>query len=216
MTEPAGIKYTSGANWYYVNEASAKDHIFKTYKYAVELFAYLCKKFNLDPLGYNTILGIKCPVIVSHAEAAALGLAYAHADVEHIWNKVGLTMNQFRQDVYDTLNPKPQIDPKPTPPKEVDHMNEIKVLYAEFLGRIADEEGLKSWNKVWNEKGFEKVYNGIAGSKEGKKHFIKGMYRDFLKREASTAEINTWLPKSRIDIYNGIVNSAEYKKKNKK
>lgn len=209
MTEPKGIKYTGGASWVYTDKTNAVAHILNTYHYAVELFAYLCRKFNLDPLGTQIIDGKETPVIISHSEGAALGLAYPHADVEHIWDKVGLTMAQFRQDIYNELHP---AEPEPTPK---DYSKQIKVMYAEFLGRIADSEGLAHWNKIWNEQGFEKVYNGISGSKEGKRHYIKGMYHDFLYREAKANEVNSWLPKTRAAIYDGIVNSKEYKEKHK-
>jgi len=201
MTEPRSIRYVNppSAEWVFVDEKAARLHIEATYHYAVELFAYLCKMFDLDPL--------KDGVIISHSEGNKRGIATAHADVEHIWNKVGLTMDQFRKDVDAAMHP---AEPEPTPK---DYSNQIKILYAEFLGRAADADGLKHWNEIWNKNGFQKVYNGISGSKEGKKHYVRGMYRDFLGREANTSEVNAWYEKSRIDIYNGITGSAEYKKK---
>ena len=38
-------------------------------------------------------------VIISHHEGNQRGIASNHGDVEHIWNKFGLTMDQFREDV---------------------------------------------------------------------------------------------------------------------
>ena len=97
MTEPSTIRYTSGANWIEIADGkNTKNHILATYNNAVELFAYLCKKYNLDPL--------KDGVIISHSEGYKRGVASAHADVEHIWSKFGLTMNQFRKDVYAAIN----------------------------------------------------------------------------------------------------------------
>lgn len=58
---------------------------------AVELFAELCKQYNLDPLGEN--------VIVSHKEAAALGYASNHGDPEHWFKRHGKTMDDFRKAV---------------------------------------------------------------------------------------------------------------------
>lgn len=91
MTEPATIKYTSGANFTDSNPKETAKHVTDTYNTAVELFAMLCEKYNLDPT--------KSGVIVSHSEGYKLGIASGHADVEHLWNKFGLTMNQFRKDV---------------------------------------------------------------------------------------------------------------------
>lgn len=92
MTEPATIKYTGGASWIETgNGANTKAHVLATYVNAVQLFAQWCKEFNLDPLADG--------VIISHHEGNVRGVASNHGDVEHIWNKFGLTMNQFRKDV---------------------------------------------------------------------------------------------------------------------
>ena len=91
MTEPSTIRYTGGANFVDNNPTATKKFVLGTYKTAVELFAYLCKMYGLNPLGDG--------VIVSHSEGYRRGIASGHADVEHIWNKYGLSMNQFRKDV---------------------------------------------------------------------------------------------------------------------
>lgn len=92
MTEPATIRYTGGANWTETGDGSnTKNHVLATYKYAVELFAYLCRMYKLNPLADG--------VIISHSEGCRRGIASNHGDVEHIWNKYGLTMGQFRKDI---------------------------------------------------------------------------------------------------------------------
>ena len=92
MCEPATIKYTGGASWKETGDGTkTKATVLRTYKAAVELFAMLCEKFDLDPLADG--------VIVSHKEGCARGIASNHGDPEHIWTKFGLTMNQFRKDV---------------------------------------------------------------------------------------------------------------------
>lgn len=96
MTEPASIKYTGGANFIDLHPEVTKAHVLATYKTAVEYFAYLCIGFGWNALDPN--------VIMSHAEGHAKGIATAHSDVEHIWNKFGLTMNQFRQDVHNLMS----------------------------------------------------------------------------------------------------------------
>lgn len=65
----------------------------RTYQAAVELFAMLCKKFELDPMGDG--------VILSHAEGHKRGIASNHGDPEHLWRGLGMayTMNGFRRDV---------------------------------------------------------------------------------------------------------------------
>ena len=63
----------------------------KVYKEAVELCAYLCKKFGLDPK--------KDGVIICHAEGHKRGIASNHGDVLHWWPKHGLNMDTFRSEV---------------------------------------------------------------------------------------------------------------------
>lgn len=92
MTEPATIRYTGGADWTETGDGSnTKNHVLAAYKYAVELFAYLCRMYKLDPLADG--------VVISHSEGHKRGIASNHGDVEHIWMKFGLTMAQFRKDI---------------------------------------------------------------------------------------------------------------------
>lgn len=106
MTEPATIKYIGGSSWNDLDPAKTKAHVMGTYKTAVELFAFLCKEYNLNPLGDG--------VIISHKEGCARGVASNHGDPEHMWNKYGLTMNQFRQDVKNKMNAAPGTPGQPT------------------------------------------------------------------------------------------------------
>lgn len=63
----------------------------QTYQAAVELTAYLCKRFGLDPLADG--------VVLCHSEGYARGIASNHADVLHWWRKFGVDMDDFRADV---------------------------------------------------------------------------------------------------------------------
>lgn len=107
MTEPASIKYTSGANWIEIGDGSnTKAHVLATYANAVQFFAYICNQYGFDPIDSN--------VLMSHHEGHVRGIASNHGDVEHIWNKFGLTMDQFRKDVKmamsgDTVSTVPMI-----------------------------------------------------------------------------------------------------------
>ena len=93
MCEPDCIKYTSGANFTCSDKNKAKNTLKITYQSAVELFADLCEKYNLDPLQDG--------VIISHAEGYKKGVASNHADPTHLWSKLetGYTMDGFRKDV---------------------------------------------------------------------------------------------------------------------
>lgn len=68
-----------------------KDYFNKVYKEAVELTAYLCKEYNLDPNGNN--------VIICHQDGHKLGIASNHSDVYHWFNKFGKDMADVRKDV---------------------------------------------------------------------------------------------------------------------
>lgn len=93
MCEPACIKYTSGANFTCSNLTTAKAVAKRTYEAAVELFAYLCKQYGLNPLADG--------VIISHKEGYSRGVASNHGDPEHLWNQLGMgyTMEGFRKAV---------------------------------------------------------------------------------------------------------------------
>ena len=125
MCEPACIKYTSGANFTCSDPATAKAVAARTYKAAVELFAMLCKQFNLDPL--------KDGVILSHKEGCARGIASNHGDPEHLWNQLGTgyTMNGFRAAVKAAMGAggvtTPGTPAKPTTPPETGKLTPYKV-----------------------------------------------------------------------------------------
>ena len=93
MCEPACIKYTGGATFTCSNLPVARAVVQRTYDTAVQLFAHLCKEFNLDPLADG--------VIISHKEGSKRGIASAHSDPEHLWTqlKMGYTMDTFRKAV---------------------------------------------------------------------------------------------------------------------
>ena len=101
MGEPDCIKYKPSSATFTVSDAdkpAAIEVVKRTYAAAVELFAQLCRKFELDPLGDGVIIG--------HAEGYARGIASNHGDPEHIWQVFGLTMDGFRMDVYEAMQNK--------------------------------------------------------------------------------------------------------------
>ena len=97
MCEPSTIKYISGSTWIETKDGTnTKETVMRTYKSAVELSAYLCKEYGLDPMADG--------VVISHSEGYKRGIATNHGDVEHIWNQFGLTMSKFRRDIKDRMN----------------------------------------------------------------------------------------------------------------
>lgn len=63
----------------------------QTYRAAVELTAYLCQLYHLDPQADG--------VVLCHSEGYQRGIASNHADVMHWWRKFGVDMDDFRADV---------------------------------------------------------------------------------------------------------------------
>lgn len=118
MCEPAQIKYTGGSSFKCSDKVAARKVAERTYKAAVELFAYLCKEYRLNPLTQ----------IVSHAEGYKKGIATNHGDPEHLWRGLGMgyTMDGFRRDVKAAMNgtvpevPSEKPSAKPTPKLSVD------------------------------------------------------------------------------------------------
>ena len=66
-----------------------------TYQAAVELTAYLCQLYHLDPQADG--------VVLCHSEGYARGIASNHADVLHWWRKFGVSMDNFRRDVAEKM-----------------------------------------------------------------------------------------------------------------
>lgn len=97
MCEPASICYTGGSSFTCLNLSAARASVKKTYEAAVDLFAYLCKLYGLNPTADG--------VIISHREGHARGIASNHGDPEHLWNGLGMgyTMNTFRKDVKEKM-----------------------------------------------------------------------------------------------------------------
>lgn len=87
MTEPsAGM-----------TRSEAAEQIAGAYRTVVELFAELCKQYELDPAQDGVIIG--------HAEGHRRGVASNHADPELLWRTydMGYTMDGFRRDVAEAM-----------------------------------------------------------------------------------------------------------------
>lgn len=97
MCEPSQIQYVGGTRFICLDEDAAKESAKRTYESSVELFAYLCKQYSLNPLANG--------VILSHAEAHTRGFASNHGDPQHLWDglNLGYTMDGFRRDVKEKL-----------------------------------------------------------------------------------------------------------------
>lgn len=92
-----------GRHWvqFEICEGNLTDKVYfdKVYKEACELTAYLCKMYNIDPKGTETVNGVVVPTILCHKDSYNLGLGSNHGDVLHWFKKHGKTMNDVRNDV---------------------------------------------------------------------------------------------------------------------
>lgn len=103
MCEPSCIKYTGGATFTCTDQTAAMEVIKRTYDAAVELFAFLCREYHLDPLADG--------VVISHKEGHDRDIASGHGDPNHLWNGVqsGYTMDGFRKDVKAAMGSEPMV-----------------------------------------------------------------------------------------------------------
>lgn len=73
------------------DDLTDKAYFDAVYKEAVELTAYLCGLYDLDPTEDG--------VVICHKEGARFGIASDHIDVLHWFPKFGKSMDDFRNDV---------------------------------------------------------------------------------------------------------------------
>lgn len=87
---PGDAGYSPG-RFTILDKVKAQADCKRCYDTAVELYASICKQYNLNPL----------TDICSHKEGHSKGIASNHGDPEHYWKGLGMpyTMNGFRRDV---------------------------------------------------------------------------------------------------------------------
>lgn len=71
----------------------------RVYKEACEFTAYICKLYDIDPLGTVMFNGVEVPTILCHADSYKLGLGGNHGDVYPWFKKFGYDMTIVRNDV---------------------------------------------------------------------------------------------------------------------
>lgn len=193
MCEPSCICYKGGASFTCSDREKAKKVVDRTYKSAVELFAFLCKKFGLHPLADG--------VIISHKEGHDRGLASGHGDPDHLWKglKCDYSMNTFRRDVNAAIGggavqPKPKGKPA-VPDGEMTISNYGVELIAKYEGcRL---EAYKCPAGVWTIG-----YGHTAGVRPGDKLPSKEAARSLLKEDLKKygASVNSCRKKGLISF----------------
>lgn len=147
ICEPSGHTYNGGTMiGYDVNKNAT--YFSKIYKNAVELCAYLCKEYKLDPHKN----------IICHSEGCKLGIASNHADVMHWFPKHGKNMDIFRDDVaatmanngdfVDSTAPKPK-DPIKEEPKMPEMTQEkFNEMMDKWMADLANKDPAK-WSETY-------------------------------------------------------------------
>jgi hypothetical protein len=150
MTEPDCIEYTGGSSFTCSNIPKAKTQVEGTYKTAVELFAYLCKEYNLDPM----------VDIISHKEGYTKGLASDHGDPEHLWKQLqtGYTMDTFRKAVKEAMGGVSTAEPD-TPEVE---LYRVRKSWDDSESQIGECKGLKYAKAMVDDTPGYKVYNSAG------------------------------------------------------
>lgn len=142
------------------DDMKSRSYFDAVYREAVELFAYLCREFNLDPLRD----------IITHSEGYKKGIASNHGDVMHWFPKHGKSMDTFRNDVKIMLN-----NPKEGESK-LYNPNSKALLYS-------TEEVLKSLVKegVISDLWVKKLNDGTLTESEATGLLYVAMQRKFMK-----------------------------------
>ena len=133
----------------------------KIYQEACELTAYLCKLYNLNPLGnFNGI-----PTILCHQDSYQLGYGSNHSDVYHWFNRYGKNMDNVRKDVAAIMNngSSSNITPTPTPaPTPSSNDNNFSPLIG-LLRRNSVGEKVKELQSFLTQLGYSVGAAGIDG-----------------------------------------------------
>ena len=132
-----------------------EDYFRAVYRTAVELTAYLCRRFSLDPLAPG--------VVLDHREGAFRGIASAHGDVGHWFSRFGRTMEDFRRDVAAELE------------EEKMTQERFEEMMEAYLAKRAEEKP-----SLWSEE--ERLWAEELGIVKGDESGHK-QYKNFCTRE---------------------------------
>lgn len=80
-----------------------KTYFNKVYQEAIEITAYVCKTYNIDPYGSSKCGSTTVPNITCHIESHNYGCGSNHGDVLHWFPKYGKNMQTIRDDVAKLL-----------------------------------------------------------------------------------------------------------------
>jgi len=144
----------------------------KVYREAVELTAYLCKLYGLNPKGTVSYNGVTVPVILCHQDSYQLKLGSNHGDVYHWFKKYGKTMDDVRNDVAALLG-------QTTAPAVPSTKPAAEALYRVQVGAYKQKPNADAMLAKLKAAGFE----GFT-TKVGELYKVQvGAYKDSVKAE---------------------------------
>jgi N-acetylmuramoyl-L-alanine amidase len=126
------------------NDLKDRNYFNQVYNTAVELCAYLCKKYGLKPAS-----------IIDHSEGYKKGIASNHADVSHWFPKHGKSMTTFRKDVETLLKKEEEQQKKAEAPlgfyivEKGDTLSGIAKKYGATVTQLVRLNDIKNPNLIY-------------------------------------------------------------------
>ena len=167
-----GKKGTCNDGWiqFEICESDLNDKTYfkQIYQETIELVAYLCRQYRLNPLGTTKLNGVTVPVILCHKDSYDLGLGSGHSDILHWFPLHGKTMNDIRNDVYKLLNSQ----------EEEEEVTQEK--FNEMMDNWLAAQANKTTDAQWSSdaRNWAESHGYIKGDEKG-----RTMYKKFLTRE---------------------------------
>ncbi len=121
------------------DDMKSQEYFEKAYREAVELTAYLCKLFSIDPHGNTVCNDVTIPTIFCHADAYRYGLGNNHSDVTEWLPKYGKSMKTVREDVAALLAEEAA---PAAPAEEEKEQGESSLTNEVYLGDLPTEKSI--------------------------------------------------------------------------
>ena len=125
-----------------------RDYFQRAYKEAVELTAFLCREFGIDPDGTVSYNGVSVPAILCHADSHKLGLGSGHSDVLDWFKVMGKSMADVRKDVKAQIGAMSVSAAEPVPKKKT-------TIYRVQVGAYTVKKNADAFLKEVKAAGFE-------------------------------------------------------------
>lgn len=125
----------------------------QVYRLAVELTAYICDMYDLDPFGTVNVNGVKVPVITCHAESYQYGMGGNHGDPLHWFVKYGKDMDDVRNDVKKVLDGAKKTTSKPETSTSTSEMYRIRKSWSDSKSQIGAYTVLENAKKACDKAG---------------------------------------------------------------